>query len=107
MATDRELLELAAKAAGIALWPGDHWRDTGLSHWLLLKDGRTVWNSLTQDGDALRLAVALHMALTFTVHGDAHAEGRRDEYAFEESPDAAANARRAITRCAAEIERAK
>jgi len=56
--TDRELLELAAKAAGIELWPGDAWRMiTPRFSGLLLKDGATIWNPLTDDGDALRLAV--------------------------------------------------
>jgi DNA-directed RNA polymerase subunit RPC12/RpoP len=48
----KELLELAAKSAGYKMQPekfvGDYW----------LKDGM-VWNPLTDDGDALRLAVKL------------------------------------------------
>lgn len=44
--TDRELLELAAKAAGIA--DGNVFYD--MEH-------DKVWNPLTDDGDALRLAV--------------------------------------------------
>jgi hypothetical protein len=52
--TDRELLELAAKAAGIPLVrlePETVW-DTG-------HITRAGWNPLTDDGDALRLAVKL------------------------------------------------
>ena len=46
--TDRELLELAAKAAGIAhVTP------------MMIKWGQ--WNPLTDDGDALRLAVELRI----------------------------------------------
>ena len=56
---DRELLELAAKAAGI----GTTWTDT---YRQFFKDGyelgqRAFWNPLTDDGDALRLAVMLRM----------------------------------------------
>ena len=52
--TDRELLEAAARAAGIA--------NTGEVYALGLKllDGpHNYWNPLANDGDALRLAVAL------------------------------------------------
>ena len=56
MSTDRELLEMAAKAAGVeyntsygkGLWVGEFY------------SGRE-WNPLTDDGDALRLAVKLHL----------------------------------------------
>lgn len=48
---DRELLELAAKAYGITL------RFNSLG----LLDARCDWNPLTDDGDALRLAVALNL----------------------------------------------
>lgn len=51
--TDRELLELAAKAAGIELWKdvaGNFYTDPKSS---------VIWNPLTDDGDALRLAVML------------------------------------------------
>jgi hypothetical protein len=54
---DRELLELAAKACG---WVGvpDKWRN-------ICSSGRnTEWNPLTDDGDALRLAVKLGLALS-------------------------------------------
>ena len=68
MKTDRELLELAAKSSGYefdsaALCGGpelalDGMRIIGLR----LADG-SVWNPLTDDGDALRLAHALGMQL--------------------------------------------
>ena len=54
--TDRELLEAAAKAAGMSIYFDDvgqcckHQPCDQLSTWL--------WNPLTDDGDALRLAVA-------------------------------------------------
>ena len=54
--TDKELLELAAKAAGYeARWFGDVFcRDTKLEPYPW-----RGWNPLTDDGDALRLAVKL------------------------------------------------
>jgi len=63
MKSDRELLELAAKAYGFgggsktsgALWNYIGWCDTA-----------ELWNPLTDDGDALRLAVKLHMQVSIT-----------------------------------------
>ena len=58
--TDRELLELAAKAAGIEFdfcrpeLGGCQIRKSLVSGW---------WNPLTDDGDALRLAVKLRLGL--------------------------------------------
>ena len=62
--TDRELLELAAKAAGMSehKW-SDAWKCLG--RWTKDKDGGyfegPCWNPLTNDGDALRLAVKLYI----------------------------------------------
>lgn len=55
--TDRELLELAAKAAGI---------DGRIKEWVnagpdFIRPEGDVWNPLEDDGDALRLAVKLHI----------------------------------------------
>lgn len=88
--TDRELLELAAKAAGICLeWDGppDIWQP-------LYYKGKTYhyWNPLTDDGDALRLAVKLRDRVP-AVH------------LLPANADAAAT-RRAIVRAAAEIGKA-
>ena len=54
--SDRELLELAAKAAGIRInyWVYDNNDDSPS----VLESGG-IWNPLTDDGDALRLAVQL------------------------------------------------
>ena len=62
MSADRELLELAAKAAGI----GITWTDT---YRQFFKDGyelgqRAFWNPLIDDGDALRLAVKLSISIS-------------------------------------------
>jgi hypothetical protein len=98
--TDRELLELAAKAAGIVL----EWQDGGWEHSL---DTGREWNSLTDDGDALRLAVKLSIDVT---HGDLVVVAERVgpvEVGVAESKvaDPCAAVRLAITRAAAEIGR--
>jgi len=55
--TDVELLEAAAKAAGIEFgWIHDTPRIRAEMGW-------TPWNPLTDDGDALRLAVKLDMVV--------------------------------------------
>ncbi len=109
--TDRELLELAAKAAGIAL-ENVPMMGAGL---LLEKGG--VWNPLTDDGDALRLAVKLDLPIVrskitdarlpvvacYKVYVDVHEEERWQWEFVEDDPYAAT--RRAITRAAAEIGR--
>ena len=61
---DRELLELAAKAAGYT--PERFDAEDGI--WLNDSNpncGYDWWNPLTEDGDALRLAVKLAIAITF------------------------------------------
>ena len=58
---DRELLELAAKAAGMRLHV---WGTKGAENFADLdahQGGR--WNPLSDDGDALRLAVKLHISI--------------------------------------------
>ena len=58
--TDRELLELAAKAAGYNL--EDHFDAHGL-YWPWCIELGKNWCPLTDDGDALRLAVKLRIAI--------------------------------------------
>jgi hypothetical protein len=113
--TDRELLELAAKAAGIPLEfrvgfmdlesPGYSEDGTGrMGSWVR-------WNPLTDDGDALRLAVKVHIdfkAFETTVRtwvGDPVAQ--RVIASVEElcGTDPYAATRRAIVRAAAEVGR--
>jgi hypothetical protein len=105
--SDRELLELAAKAAGIDYKPDNKdWKhDDHCAFWdyddLCTCGAR--WNPLDDDGDALRLAVKLRLtvfeASVLTPDGDA-------VNVFPgEAPDRYAATRRAITRAAAEIGR--
>jgi hypothetical protein len=97
--TDKELLELAAKAAGIEL------------KWISEKSyiGSPVsahWNPIDFDGDALRLAVKLMLDIYCHERG-AHVDGDRREYHAEESgDDQYAATRRAIVRAAAELGKA-
>lgn len=98
---DRELLEHAAKAAGID-WADGH-ESTGLRD-----QNGTVWNPLTDDGDALRLAVKLRMTVRVTDHGAAAYKG--DLFwlvTFDEDITVETATRRAIVRAAAEIGRSK
>ncbi len=108
---DRELLELAAKAAGLphkwnAFWSG---------FYVLREDGswdREVWNPLADDGDALRLAVKLHLRVVFhpvlrqaivMEYHDTNHEWLENVEDHNHDPYAAT--RRAIVRAAAEIEK--
>ena len=56
--TDREMLELAAKAAGIGIW----W-DFIDGEDVCTKDGGGDWNPLDNDGAALQLAIKLGMSI--------------------------------------------
>lgn len=117
--TDREMLELAAKAAGY----GVEWREWVTSRiaefgtikytkqsgfWL---DGKQ-WNPLTDDGDALRLAVKLKLAirpLEKCVFVESDPETLLGQSQFSElemyGSDPNAATRRAIVRATAEIGR--
>lgn len=108
MSTDRELLELAAKAAGYAsLLPVPISRNE-CTYLVEETDGGPLkpFNPLTDDGDALRLAVSLRMSVDFDrQHCEALVFGQaRSEEAI--GLDALASTRRAIVTCAAEIGRA-
>lgn len=102
MTTDRELLELAAKAAGFELiWDGVK------PPYIQTDIGWLMWNALLSDGDALRLAVKLNIDVMVQFDRiDAFAEGgTATEYIYEKPTptDPYAATRRAIVRAAAEI----
>lgn len=100
MTPEQKLLELAAKVAGMELkfMVGKFW------------DGLIEWNPLTDDGDALRLAVKLNMHIQcdfdflecpcVIVYGDWTSQ-------TEKGNDPYAATRRAIVKAAAEIGKAK
>ena len=62
--TDREMLELAAKAAG---YDANLELNGSFSLWNEeIECVQSIWNPLEDDGDALRLAVKLHMQVSIT-----------------------------------------
>lgn len=102
--TDRELLEKAAKAAGIdgPLWemyPGQWCIDIRASE---PNGAPAIWNPLADDGDALRLAVKLRLTVRAGyVHTPEH--GNFDEGLLRVKQNADDATRRAIVRAAAAI----
>ena len=137
--TDKELLELAAKAAGITGWQSKHgyWNmkdidglgvvccsswtkfspDTGEKLNPMFADAieELSWDPLTDDGDALRMAVKLGMLVSFeppTESGavcrvvtdwDAETGYPKVSATEQHNSDPYAATRRAIVRAAAEI----
>ena len=108
--TDCELLELAAKAAGWSAWD---WLASDEYLNVYSADGRhDTFAPLTDDGDALRLAVKLGIHVIPGEEGDPYAVAiwwvrpERIKQDFERvlvDVDRAAAVRRAIVRAAAEI----
>ena len=98
--TDKELLELAAKAAGIEImfWSGAY---VGRLTAVIKPDG-LQWNPLTDDADALRLAVKLNL---FNTRSKGYEWPDAELFARHEDDPYAAT-RRAVTRAAAEIGKA-
>jgi len=104
---DRELLEMAAKAAGEDV----EWHDSGSyfyrksCNWPAEKG---FFNPLHDDGEALRLAVELRFDIAINLYGVDVFYGELDDFIRERCRDGdAANAtRRAIVRAAAAIGRA-
>ena len=113
--TDQELLELAAKAAGVkkTMWSDKY-------HIPPFPDGSirvkpNGWNPLTDDDDALRLAVELGLDVCIDSRQEnephTHVIGFRDDHtsetidAIENHGDPYVATRRAIVRAAAEIGR--
>lgn len=105
MKTDRELLELAAKAAGYARLK--YFDDAPYVSSLLGGEDFEAWNPLTDDGDALRLAVKLRIDLrNFTGASNCISASSKfiDEDSDEEyDPNPYASTRRAIVRASAAI----
>lgn len=110
---DRELLELAAKAAGL---DGLTWRNgSACFYYDDPETGREEWNPLCRDGQALRLGVKLKMGLhyesqffsdrveriveVYHSHEDDKCQCVTEGY----TDDPFAATRRAITRAAASI----
>ena len=100
--TDRELLELAAKAGGFVNWT---WRGESLFVETGHSRGNTgyYWNPLTDDGDALRLAAKLKMRID--IGGSVSVAYITDDTPHHEdfTVDPYAATRRVIVRAAAAI----
>jgi hypothetical protein len=103
--TDRELLELAAKAAGLTIlyWPQEDYA--------VVQDGdkQCGWSPLAFDSDALRLAVKLGLLVDVWLQQKVCIASNQGEdpvdARVEFGADPYAATRRAIVRAAAEIGR--
>jgi maltoporin len=102
--TDRELLEKAAKAAGLEF--EGHTR-TGQGVYIV--GHGQAWSPLTNDGDALRLAVKLRLVVDMSLSPEIHiqynpiADMASHPLCEEDTDDEYAATRRAIVRAAAAI----
>lgn len=115
---DKELLKMAAKAAGFGApdtggtcWTESEYpRRSGLHgalwNYVGHMDTAELWNPLTDDGDALRLAVKLGLVITPNYHVEQPSMGVIEFTGIEDSPDPYTPTRRAIVRAAAEIGKA-
>jgi hypothetical protein len=99
--TDREILEFAAKAAGIEV----EWNDKGNAwkNWPSFK-----WSLLTDDSDALRLAVIRHLKSSALSSGTCVKAGKFSQIVrlvgLDEASDIFAATCLAIARGAAQIQ---
>lgn len=102
---DRELLELAAKAVGHRVrWHEDSYYYGPTMEVMEDESGGPPWNPLTDDGDALRLAVRLELKITHRCVDVDVSRGHAS--ASEYVPtyfDRSEATRRAIVRAAAKI----
>lgn len=110
MENERELLELAANAAGIPRYWNDGLEPYSSGQGFIVQN--RIWNPLTDDGDALRLAVKLRISIMLAETTTDKSEccffdGSNWSY-FENDgiSEADAATRRAIVRAASEIGRA-
>ena len=99
--SDKELLELAAKAIGKAAWWSPSLEDWQKDLTPPYVDG-VSWDPLTDDGDALRLAVKLHMQVSITTES-CRAETLPVLGVRVNDKDEMAATRRAIVKAAAAI----
>jgi hypothetical protein len=104
--TDRDLLEQAAKAAGIeAAWrpnvaAGGEWLAVPMNDGC---DSWTEWNPLIDDGDALRLAVRRELCVTVEPGFVSVIDDQGVEHVEHFNGDPCAAVRRAIVRATAAV----
>lgn len=103
LASDRELLHLAGRALGAVRvedvdgesYVNLHFAEGAVAH---------AWNSLMHSDDMLNLAALLRIDIAWLGDSDVLADGSSSEPTID---DPAAGARRAVTRAAAEIYKAR
>ena len=103
--TDKELLEAAAKAAGYEVRPYTWHAGTQFAYEGFTLDGPDEWNPLEDDGEALRLAVKLGIAIQVDYGIEEAIVKGWFGIPIDDNPDAAM--RRAIVRAAAAIQEGK
>ena len=103
---DRELLELAAKAAGIEIVPCTCHYEQWPFKYAEGQGERGHWNPLHDDGDALRLAVKLKIRIGFRPCAYADTPAGLRFFGARDGDDQFSRTRLAIVRAAAEIGRA-
>ena len=116
---DRELLELAAKATEYSIDQRASfrtWREYSKLACLNVQGGHTLWNPLTDDGDALRLAVKCDIDIEregetivawYSAPRPGWDNGQVGSWSEPLGEDPYAATRRAIVRAAAEIGKTK
>lgn len=101
MSSDRELLEKAAKAAGIV----GEWSTT-MGGWpCLIVAGAHAWQPMHDDGDALRLLIKLQMHINWAFGNETYicVSGGDEAEESVSGGDPMAATRRAIVRAAAAL----
>lgn len=106
--TDKELLEIAAKAAGLKIQSDNAWQhysDACGYQWLNMNGSKVErsFNPLNDDGDALRLAVDLPIEICFEKSGVSVWYGVSKHCFESHNKNKHAATRRAIVRAAAAI----
>lgn len=111
--TDREMLELAAKAAGVGLisWTNMYDACDEIGGRFITQPRGEPWNPLEEDGDALLLAAKLKIDIEWQATNPfpeprVEAYRRNDEGSYFCADEPEENYRRAIVRAAAEIGKA-
>ena len=100
--TDRELLELAAKACGYTI--RENGTDVNGETWYWCEQIADCWNPLNDNGDALRLAVKLQLAIAIDSDRSwSHHVNVMMGSEVMHNGDQEAATRRAIVRAAAEL----
>ena len=114
--TDRELLELAATAAGVGLisWTNMYDACDEIGGRFITQPRGEPWNPLEDDGDALRLGAALRLHILHNDPGDSvlwvsavlNKRNIHGVVEFQDEVQRAVATRRAIVRAAAAIGKA-